>query len=142
MGAFNDYDIRFKRIYEPAEPADGTRVLVDRLWPRGKRKEELGLTEWYRHASPSPALRRAWHQSDINWENFRRDYLRELSQDPNLLTPLLRYARQSRLTLLTAARQPDRSHLPILREALLNQLELEDREAEGRDCSSPPCFDR
>lgn len=140
MSRINDYDIVFKRIYEPAEAEDGARVLVDRLWPRGKRREELALIDWYRDASPSPALRRAWHKGQIDWETFCRDYGEELAAKPEQLTPLMRYARDQRLTLLTAARQPDKSHLPILRKALLQQLDLEDREAEGEDSASPPCF--
>lgn len=143
MSRSNDYEILFKRIYEPAEAKkDGARVLVDRLWPRGKRRDELQLTDWYRDASPSPALRRDWHKGQIDWEQFRHSYRDELAANLEVLTPLMRHARNERLTLLTAARQPNRSHLPILREALLDQLFLEDREAEGRDPASPTCFGR
>jgi len=140
MSRSNDYEILFKRIYEPAATKDGARVLVDRLWPRGKRRDELQLTDWYRDASPSPALRRDWHKGQINWERFRQSYREELAENLEVLTPLMRHVRTQRLTLLTAARQPDKSHLPILREALLDQLALEDREAEGRDPASPTCF--
>lgn len=137
-----DYDIAFKRVYEPVESGDGARVLVDRLWPRGKRREDLALTEWYRDAAPSPGLRRAWHRGDIDDERFERDYRRELAEVPETLVPLMRHARRDRLCLLTASRQPRRSHLPIMREALLAELEREDRQADGDEPSSPTCYDR
>lgn len=137
-----NYDISFKRVYEPADRNDGARVLVDRLWPRGKRREDLQLTEWYRDASPSPALRRAWHKGDINEQHFADDYRQELEKQPDALVPLMRYARQGRLSLLTATRNPEHSHLPILRQALLDQLAKEDDQADDREPSSPTCYDR
>lgn len=135
------YDIVFKRVYEPVERTDGARVLVDRLWPRGKRRDDLQLTEWYRNASPSPALRRAWHQGDIDQQRFAKDYQSELDDDPDALTPLMRHARRGRLSLLTATRNPEQSHLPILRKALLDQLAREDEQADGREPSSPTCYE-
>lgn len=135
-----DYQILFKRVYEPAADTDGYRVLVDRLWPRGKRRDELALTEWYRNASPSPALRRAWHRGDIDEERFAAQYGDDLNAHPEKLTPLMKLARDDRLTLLTANRDPAHSHLPQLRRALLNQLEQEDAQADGREPSSPPCY--
>lgn len=134
------YDIAFKRIYERPERGDGARLLVDRLWPRGKRREDLQLTDWYRDASPSPALRRSWHQDKIDAKQFEQDYRHELAADPDALTPLMRHARKGRLTLLTAARGLEHSHLPVLRQALLEQLEKEDREAHGNEPSSSPCL--
>lgn len=134
------YDIVFKRIYAPAERGDGARVLVDRLWPRGKRREDLHLTDWYRDASPSPALRQAWHQEEIDDKRFAQDYRSELRTNPEVLTPLMRHARKGRLSLLTASRDPEHSHLPVLRQVLLEQLAKEDREADGDELSSPPCL--
>lgn len=137
-----NYDIVFKRVYEPTDSADGARVLVDRLWPRGKRREDLQLTDWYRDASPSSALRRAWHQNDIDEQRFTDSYRKELQTHPDVLTPLMRHAREGRLSLLTATRNPDHSHLPELRDALLDQLAREDEQADDREPSSPTCFDR
>ncbi len=142
MIASMKYDIGFKRVYEPAHQSDGARVLVDRLWPRGKRRDELRLTDWYRDASPSSALRRAWHQNDIDEQRFADDYRQELQAHPEVLTPLMRHARQGRLSLMTATRNPDHSHLPILRDALLDQLAREDDQADDREPASPPCYNR
>ncbi|WP_277811976.1 DUF488 domain-containing protein [Chromohalobacter canadensis] len=134
------YTIALKRIYQAAEESDGARVLVDRLWPRGKRRESLQLTDWYRDASPSNALRRAWHQGELNDTVFSHRYRWEVEDDPDVLLPLMRWAREGTLTLLTASREPQRSHLPYLRDMLLKALETEDREADDRTPASSPCY--
>lgn len=132
------YDIVFKRIYQPVAAEDGARVLVDRLWPRGKRRESLALTDWYRDASPSPALRRQYHLGEISVEVFFTRYRGELREAPENLIPLMRHARQRRLTLLSAARDMEGSHLPVLSEAILQALYQED--AIDSEPASPPCF--
>ncbi len=132
------YEIVLKRIYQAAEADDGARVLVDRLWPRGKPRESLALTEWYRDASPSPTLRRQYHQGEISAFVFAARYRGELRDDPERLVPLMRHARRGRLTLLTATRDLEASHLPILREALLRALQEED--AADLAPASPPCY--
>ncbi|GGX93564.1 hypothetical protein GCM10007160_21450 [Litchfieldella qijiaojingensis] len=134
------YDIQLKRVYSPAEDTDGARVLVDRLWPRGKRRESLALTDWYRDASPSNTLRRDWHQGNISRAVFARRYRWEIADSEDCLVPLMRLARQGRLTLLSATRDLDESHLPILRKAILEALAEEDRQADGREANSPPCY--
>lgn len=135
-----EYDIRFKRVYEAIEPTDGARVLVDRLWPRGKRREDLQLTEWDRNAAPSTSLRRAWHKGQIDAETFSNDYHHELTTQPDTLLPLMRFARKGAVTLLTAVRVPEQSHLPVLRDALHAALQREDGEADGVEPSSPVCY--
>ncbi|MFG6178953.1 DUF488 domain-containing protein [Halomonas sp. THAF12] len=132
------YDIVLKRVYQAPEPDDGARVLVDRLWPRGKRRESLLLADWYRDASPSPALRRQYHQHEISPAVFAVRYRGELRDQPDCLLPLMRRAREGRLTLLSAARDLEASHLPLLREALLKALEAED--ASDREPASSPCL--
>lgn len=134
------YDVQLKRIYTEAQPTDGARMLVDRLWPRGKRRDTLALSDWYRDASPSNILRRQWHQGEISDAVFKRRYRWEIADTQDCLLPLMRCARQGRLTLLSAARDLDHSHLPILREAILEALDEEDRQADGLEPSSPPCY--
>ncbi len=134
------YTIEFKRIYDAPEKKDGARVLVDRLWPRGKRRDELEFTEWYKDASPSAGLRRAWHKQEIDDDTFEQDYKRELDANPDSLIPLMCYIRKGKLTLLTASHDPQHSHLPTLRAALLTALDEEDRQADGREPSSPTCY--
>ncbi|QJQ93987.1 MULTISPECIES: DUF488 domain-containing protein [Halomonadaceae] len=125
------YEIRMKRIYSDVEAQDGARVLVDRLWPRGKPRESLALADWYRDAAPSPALRRDWHEKKINRTVFAHRYRWEMQDDPDALKPLMRLARGGTLTLLSASRDLEQSHLPLLRDALQEALEREDREAVG-----------
>lgn len=132
------YDIVFKRIYQPIDAEDGARVLVDRLWPRGKRRESLALTDWYRDASPSPALGRQFHLEEINATVFAVRYRGELRDSPDCLLPLMRHARRGRLTLLSAARDPEATHLPLLRDAVLQSLHDED--TADREPASPPCY--
>lgn len=133
------YDICFKRIYQAAEPTDGYRVLVDRLWPRGKRKEELKLDEWYREASPSTGIRQCWHRGELTEAAFGHAYRHQLDQAPERLLPLMRAIRSGRVTLLTASKDPLKSHLPILKRALLDALAAED-EAGRDDPASPVCW--
>lgn len=133
-------DICFKRIYQKAEPTDGARVLVDRLWPRGKRREQLELTEWYKEAAPTTALRRQWHQQKISSDEFFRRYRQQLANSGDTLLPLMRHARKGRLTLLSAVRNPEDSYLALLIEALHHALEVEDRQADGCEPASPVCY--
>ena len=123
-------EIRIKRIYEPADPADGTRVLVDRLWPRGVSKAEAHLDLWEKDASPSPELRRAWHadahgHDPSHFAAFSKDYRAELAtgEGAAALHRLAELARSSeRLTLLYGARDEEVNHAVVLRDALSEQL--------------------
>ncbi|MFM9269161.1 DUF488 domain-containing protein [Halomonas elongata] len=132
------YEIVLKRVYQPIEPDDGARLLVDRLWPRGKRRESLALTDWYRDASPSLTLRRQYHEGEISNAVFAARYRGELRSAPENLLPLMRHARTGRLTLLSAARDLEASHLPVLKEAVLAALREED--AADSEPASSPCF--
>ncbi|RUR31724.1 DUF488 domain-containing protein [Vreelandella nanhaiensis] len=132
------YEIALKRVYSAFEEADGSRILVDRLWPRGKERASLSLTEWYRDAAPSSSLRRDYHQQKISEASFQTRYRLELKESKQVLLPLMRYARKGKLTLLTAARQLEQSHLPLLREALLCALDEEDRL--DQEPASSPCY--
>ena len=71
--------VRLKRAYEPANPEDGTRVLVERLWPRGVSKAEAALDDWAKEVAPSPALRKWYGHEVARWPEFRRRYLAELA---------------------------------------------------------------
>jgi uncharacterized protein YeaO (DUF488 family) len=111
-------DIRLKRAYEPPAATDGTRVLVDRLWPRGMTKAEAAIDRWARDIAPSTALRR-WFAHDVDrWEEFRRRYTTELEQHPELLDDLLRLARKGPLTLVFGARDEEHNDAVVLRDVL------------------------
>ncbi|MGQ4880220.1 DUF488 domain-containing protein [Billgrantia sp. LNSP4103-1] len=132
------YDVALKRIYAEPDSRDGARILVDRLWPRGMPRERLALTDWYRDASPSLALSRQRRTGEISTAVFAVRYRGELRDAPENLLPLMRHARRGRLTLLSASRDLEASHLPLLRQAILDALQKED--VEDALPSSPPCY--
>ena len=112
-------DIRIKRAYEPAAGADGTRILVDRLWPRGVSKATLAVARWIKEIGPSDALRRWFGHDPDRWAEFQRRYKVELAKQSALLAKLRGLARQSRLTLVYAARDEAHNNAVVLRDTLL-----------------------
>ena len=110
--------IRLKRAYEPAAPEDGTRVLVERLWPRGVTKAEAALARWDRDIAPSPALRKWYNHDPARWDEFRRRYTAELEAHEDKLRELRRRARAGALTLVYGARDPEHNDAVVLAEIL------------------------
>ncbi len=113
--------VAIKRVYLPVSRADGMRVLVDRLWPRGLSKADAALDEWLRDLSPSDELRRWFHAHPDHWHNFRRKYLKELSQpaaQPALLQLYGLAQKKKRLTLLYASKNEIHNNAVVLKELL------------------------
>jgi uncharacterized protein YeaO (DUF488 family) len=110
--------IRIKRAYDPPARNDGTRILVDRLWPRGLAKAELKLDGWAKELAPSHALRRWYGHQSEHFAEFRRRYLAELEGERERLDELRAAVRGRTVTLLTATRELDLSHATVLREVL------------------------
>jgi uncharacterized protein YeaO (DUF488 family) len=113
--------IAIKRVYEPASRADGSRVLVDRLWPRGLTKERAAIDEWLRDLAPSNELRQWYHARPDQWEAFRKKYLKELAQPECEVS--LRYLyelahKKKRLTLLFASKMETYNNATVLKELL------------------------
>ena len=96
--------IAIKRAYEEAGEEDGERYLVDRLWPRGVKRERLRIKAWLRELAPSDELRRWFAHREERWEEFKRRYFRELEEKPQLWLPVLESARRGRVTLVYASR--------------------------------------
>ncbi len=114
--------IGIKRIYEAAQPEDGYRVLVDRVWPRGVSKADAALDAWMKDLAPSTKLRK-WFGHDVaRWEEFRAGYRRELADHPQALSQLLEKCVQQRVTLLYSARDPEHNQAVVLREVLEEEL--------------------
>ena len=107
-----------KRAYDKPSPADGYRVLVDRLWPRGVSKQEAKLDEWLREIAPSEALRKEFHHDRARWGEFRKRYLSELRSHREDLRPLARRAGSESVTLVYAGRDEARNNAVVLREYL------------------------
>lgn len=112
-------DIHLKRIYDKPARADGLRVLVDRLWPRGISKTAARLDAWARDLAPSTELRQWYHAHLDEWAEFRRRYLAELVDRRMDLQALAAQARRRRVTLLFGARDLKVNHASVLREAIL-----------------------
>ena len=113
--------VALKRVYEKASKSDGTRVLVDRLWPRGLTKEDAALDAWLKELAPSDALRQWFHARPDGWITFRKRYLKELSlpEAHTALDELYRLASQrKRLTLLFASKNEDRNNATVLKDLL------------------------
>lgn len=110
--------IRLRRAYQGA-PGDGSHtVLVDRLWPRGVRKEALAPDEWLKDVAPSPELRRWFNHDPARWAQFRQRYRHELSANPAVLEPLRAAAGRGDVTLLFATRDLEHNHAIVLKEYL------------------------
>jgi uncharacterized protein YeaO (DUF488 family) len=105
--------VSIKRIYEPAVPADGTRILVDRLWPRGVSKARAKLAFWMKDVAPSPKLRVWFDHKPERFKEFGRRYKRELTRNP-AVGELRKLARRERVTLLYGAHDPKINHAAVL----------------------------
>src|SRR5208282_2829328 len=107
-----------KRVYEAASSADGVRVLVDRLWPRGLTKEDAALKFWLRDVAPSDELRQWFHANPAGWSMFRRRYLKELvNEKGSAAVEKLHHLAEGerRVTLLYASRNVDRNNATALK---------------------------
>ncbi|HJT23201.1 MAG TPA: DUF488 domain-containing protein [bacterium] len=114
--------IRLKRVYLPAKKEDGQRFLVDRLWPRGVKKEKAKLTGWIREIAPSDALRKWFGHDPARWPEFQKRYRKELSAQAVFLKPLLEAARKGKVTLLFAAKDEEHNNAVVLKSYLESEL--------------------
>jgi len=113
--------IQTRRVYEPAAASDGQRFLVERLWPRGIRKEALSLTGWCKAAAPSHELRKWFNHDPAKWPEFQKRYRAELDRMPEAWWPLLEAARAGNLTLLFSARDTRHNNAVVLKTYLEEQ---------------------
>jgi uncharacterized protein YeaO (DUF488 family) len=109
---------KIKRAYEKAEPGDGARYLVDRLWPRGVTKASLKLDGWVKEVAPSQDLRRWFNHDPEKWDEFRRRYFAELDANPDTWTVLAEAARKGPITLIYSAHDPDHNNAVALAQYL------------------------
>ncbi|MGH6957267.1 MAG: DUF488 domain-containing protein [Caulobacteraceae bacterium] len=116
-------DIRIKRAYEPPAADDGARVLVDRLWPRGLRKDEAALDLWLKEAGPSTELRKWFGHDPARFDEFERRYLAEIDAAPAPLERLAAFARRGPLTLLFAAHDERHNNAVVLARRLADYME-------------------
>ena len=110
--------IKLKRAYDAPARVDGTRFLVERLWPRGIRKADLPLDGWLKDVAPSVKLRRWFAHDPRKWSEFRRRYGLELRQKASYLEPLVAAARKGPMTLIYSARDTEHNAAVVLRDYL------------------------
>lgn len=111
--------IQIKRAYEAPSEDDGARVLVDRLWPRGVKKENLPLEQWAKELAPSTALRKWFGHDAKRWEEFQQRYADELKSHAEILDALRALAGKGTLTLVYAAHDEAHNNAVVVREILL-----------------------
>ena len=113
--------VQTKRAYESPAAEDGTRVLVDRLWPRGLKKTDAAIDHWAKDLAPSTELRKWFGHDPARWEEFRRRYSEELSEHREDIARLRDLARKGRITLVYAAHDEAHNDAVVLREILLTR---------------------
>lgn len=116
-----EQDIRLKRAYEPAAAADGTRILIDRLWPRGVTKAKAAIDHWFRDLGPSTELRKWFGHDPARFAEFRERYTSELKGQGERLEELLRIASRGRLTLVYSAHDEKHNDAVVLKDVLLDR---------------------
>ena len=112
-------NIYIKRIYTAASDMDGKRILVDRLWPRGIKKEDAKIDLWPKEITPSTELRKWYHQDiEHRWDDFQQRYKAELMEQPEMLQYIRKVAQQEKVTLITATKNEHDNHVVVLKQVL------------------------
>jgi uncharacterized protein YeaO (DUF488 family) len=114
-------NVKLKRAYEPPATDDGTRILVDRLWPRGVTKKRGAIDQWMKEIAPSTELRKWFGHDPSRWDEFRRRYAKEVHQNAALLEQLRSLARHGPLTLVYSAHDEKHNDAVELRKLILGQ---------------------
>jgi uncharacterized protein YeaO (DUF488 family) len=123
--------IKLKRVYEEGAPRDGARYLIERLWPRGVRKESLHIDEWLKDAGPSTELRKWFSHDPEKWPEFRRKYFAELDRAPEAWAPIREAARRGAVTLLYSSHDTEHNNAVALKEYVERKLGPRTRAAGG-----------
>jgi uncharacterized protein YeaO (DUF488 family) len=113
--------VKIKRIYEPFDEQDGMRILVDRLWPRGVKKETVRLDDWMKEIAPSNELRKWFNHDTPNWDQFQSKYTHELTQNDAVKDLLDLIKKHKTVTLLYAAHDEQHNHALVLQQ-FINEL--------------------
>ncbi len=109
-------NIRIKRVYEQPDPADGMRILVDRLWPRGMTKEKAGVDLWLKNIAPSTELRKWFGHEPAKWEEFKQRYREELRENKEQVSLLKEQLKKGPVTLLYGAKDEVHNEALVLKE--------------------------
>jgi len=121
--------IKLERVYEPETPDDGVRYLVERLWPRGVKKESLHLDGWLKDAGPSTELRKWFGHDPEKWPEFRRKYFAELDQATEAWAPVREAASHGTVTLLYSSHDTEHNNAVALKEYVERKMGARTRAA-------------
>jgi len=110
--------IKIKRIYEDTSPDDGRRIYVDRLWPRGLKKEDVKMDEWLKEIAPSDGLRKWFAHDPSKYEEFKKRYLRELESRSEILARIRTEGKRGTVTLLFSAKDTEHNNATVLKEVV------------------------
>jgi uncharacterized protein YeaO (DUF488 family) len=113
--------VKLKRAYDRPNAGDGTRVLIDRLWPRGVRKVDAAIDQWIKDLAPSTSLRKWFGHDPARWQEFRRRYAAEVHEHPEMLDQLRTMARRGTITLVFSAHDELHNDAIVLRDLLLGR---------------------
>ena len=114
--------IKLKRVYQPASPDDGVRILVERLWPRGIKKDALNLDTWLKNVAPSDGLRQWFGHDPKKWNGFRDRYFAELEANPQTWESVAKTARRGRVTLIYSSRDMEHNNAVALKDYLEDKM--------------------
>lgn len=124
--------IQIKRVYEPAAESDGKRFLVERLWPRGIKKEALQMSAWLKDVAPSHELRQWFNHDPAKWKEFQNRYRAELNDKPEAWQPLLAAVKTGAVTLLFSAHDLEHNNALVLKACLEEQLKHGKKSSAGK----------
>ena len=113
--------IKLKRAYEPPASDDGTRILIDRLWPRGVKRSDAAIDEWMKDIAPSTGLRKWFGHDPARWQEFRRRYQSEIRQHPDEFDRLRTLAQNGPITLVFSAHDEAHNDAVVLKDLLLGR---------------------
>lgn len=114
--------IQLKRVYDPAAKTDGVRILVERLWPRGIKKEDLVLDSWLKDIAPSTELRQWFSHDPTKWQEFEKKYKTELDHNPEAVEQILKQLKHGTVTLLYSSRDTEHNNALYLQHYLENLI--------------------
>ena len=114
--------LKVKPVYESTEVSDGVRFLVERLWPRGMKKEKLNMEAWLKDVAPSDSLRRWFEHDPLKWSEFQKRYRAELDDNPNTWEPILEAMERGDVTLLYSAHDTEHNNALVLKSFLEEHL--------------------
>lgn len=113
--------IFLKRVYEPAEPGDGYRVLIDRLWPRGLKKENIKIDLWFKEIAPSNELRKWFNHDQARWKEFKQRYIQELNKNKILIADFLSVCDSDSITLVYSSKDVKHNQAVVIK-AYIEQI--------------------